>query len=262
MNFPVGTLGVTLRSAGAREMTSVWPRPTRRGAHPRSTRGIIARMRRLFPHPTDSIDVREAYDVDRPRPAGRPWLGLCMVASLDGTTVVDHRSFALSSPADTAVLLTLRELADVILVGAGTVRTEHYGPPKKPGQRVAVVSRSGNVNPSSPLFASGAGFLLLPESAPPTPIESIRAGASELDLAAALAQLDADFVQAEGGPQLNAALAMEDLIDELNLTISPQLAGGDGPRVITGAAAVSRRMDLAHVLEDDGFLFTRYTRRR
>jgi riboflavin biosynthesis pyrimidine reductase len=79
-------------------------------------------------------------------------------------------------------------------------------------------------------------------------------------LAAALAQLDVGFVQAEGGALLNGALAAADLIDELNLTISPQLAGGDGPRVTGGAAHSSRRMRLAHVLEDDGFLFTRYVR--
>ena len=109
------------------------------------------------------------------------------------------------------------------------------------------------------LFTSGAGFLILPEDAPPTAVDSVRAGVGELDLAAALAQLDADFVQAEGGALLNGALAAADVIDELNLTISPQLAGGDGPRVTSGRP-VSRRMRLAHVLEDDGFLFTRYLR--
>jgi riboflavin biosynthesis pyrimidine reductase len=223
---------------------------------------MIARMRRLFPQPTDPIVARDAYTVDRPRPPGRPWIELCMVASLDGTTVVDERSFALSSPADTEVLLTLRSLADMILVGAGTVRTEQYGPPRKAGQRVAVVSRTGDVDTSSPLFASGAGFLVLPEDAPPTTVESVRAGVGDVDLIAALAQLDVDVIQAEGGPRLNAALFDADVIDELNLTFSPQLAGGDGPRVVTGAASLSRRMDLAHVLEDDGFLFTRYTRRR
>ena len=68
-------------------------------------------------------------------------------------------------------------------------------------------------------------------------------------------------MQAEGGPALNAALAAADVIDELNLTISPLVSGGDGPRVVTGAPPIGRRMDLAHVLEDDGFLFTRYVRR-
>ncbi|MBI5090586.1 MAG: dihydrofolate reductase family protein [Actinobacteria bacterium] len=219
-------------------------------------------MRRLHPHPIESISAREAYDVPRPRPSGRPWLGLCMVASVDGSTVIDHRSQALSSDADREVLSTLRSLADVIVVGAGTVRIEGYGPPRKPGQRIGVVSRRGDIDLTIPLFAGGAGFLIVPRSAPPLPVDTVRAGDQDVDLAEALAQLPADFVQAEGGPSLNAALAEADLIDELNLTISPQLAGGSGPRVMSGADQVARSLELAHVLEDQSFLFTRYVRRR
>ena len=219
-------------------------------------------MRRLFEHATDHVTVREAYDVERSRPDNRPWLGVCMVASIDGSTVVDSNSRSLSSKADQEVLLTLRDLADVLIVGAATVRIEGYGPPRKRGQRVGVVSRRGDVDASSPLFTSGAGFLILPEDAPSTSIESVRAGTGAVDFAGALAQLDANFVQAEGGAQLNGALSAADVIDELNLTISPQLAGGDGPRVTSGSVQVSRTMRLAHVLEHDGFLFTRYLRAR
>ena len=219
-------------------------------------------MRRLFDHPTDHVTVREAYGVDRPRPAGRPWLGVCMVSSIDGSTVVEGNSRSLSSPTDQEVLLTLRDLADVLIVGAATVRIEGYGPPRKRGQRVGVVSRRGDVDASTPLFTSGAGFLILPEDAPPTTVESVRAGTGEVDFAGALAQLDANFVQAEGGALLNGSLSAADVIDELNLTISPQLAGGDGPRVTSGSVQVSRKMRLAHVLEEDGFLFTRYLRAR
>ena len=219
-------------------------------------------MRRLFDHPTDHVTVRQAYDVERPRPAGRPWLGVCMVASIDGSTVVDSNSRGLSSKTDQQVLSTLRSLADVLIVGAATVRIEGYGPPRKPGQRVGVVSRGGNIDASSALFTSGAGFLILPDDAPPTRVDSVRAGRGDVDLAAALAQLDADFVQAEGGALLNGALAAADLVDELNLTISPMLAGGNGPRVTGGDAQLAHRMQLAHVLEDGGYLFTRYLRAR
>jgi riboflavin biosynthesis pyrimidine reductase len=219
-------------------------------------------MRRLFDYPTDHVTVREAYGVERPRPAGRPWLGVCMVSSIDGSTVVDSNSRSLSSPTDQEVLLTLRDLADVLIVGAATVRIEGYGPPRKRGQRVGVVSRRGDVDASTPLFTSGAGFLIVPEDAPPTSVESVRAGIGQVDFAGALAQLDADFVQAEGGALLNGSLSAADVIDELNLTISPQLAGGDGPRVTSGSVQVSRKMRLAHVLEEDGFLFTRYVRAR
>jgi riboflavin biosynthesis pyrimidine reductase len=158
------------------------------------------------------------------------------------------------------VLSTLRRLADVLIVGAATVRIEGYRPPKKSGQRVGVVSRRGDVDPDASLFTSGSGFLILPEDAPPTSIDSIRAGRGDVDLRAAVAQIDARFVQAEGGAQLNGALAAADLIDELNLTVSPLIAGGDGPRVTGGAVQLARPMRLVHVLEDDGFLFTRYVR--
>jgi len=228
-----------------------------------ATAGILAVVRRLLPHPVDPITVAEAYDVPRPRPFDRPWLSLCMVAGLDGSTVVDDTSRALSSEADVAVLIGLRRIADVIVVGASTVRIEGYGRPSKEGQRVGVVSRTGEgIDYESELFTSGAGFVIVPESASELPVDTIRAGTTELDLHAALAQLDADIVQAEGGATLNAALAAADLLDELNLTISPVISGGDGPRLTAGAPPLLHRMDLAHLCEDDGFLFTRYLRRR
>lgn len=183
-----------------------------------------------------------------------------MVASLDGSAVVDTTSGALSSDADRAMFSTLRSLADLILVGAGTVRAEGYGPPSKAGQRIGVVTRRVDLDLTSALFTSGAGFLILPETAPDVPVDSVRAGRDQVDLAAALGQLDADVVQLEGGPALNAAFAAADLVDELNLTLSPQLAGGDGPRIVHGAPTLARRLDLAQVVEADGFLFTRWAR--
>jgi len=87
-----------------------------------------------------------------------------MVASIDGSTALDGASAGLSSDADREVLLTLRSIADLIIVGAGTVRSEGYGVPNKPGQRIGVVSRSGDVDVASRLFASGAGFLILHRS--------------------------------------------------------------------------------------------------
>lgn len=217
-------------------------------------------MRRLFPHSDDTVTLRECYDVPRPRPADRPWVALCMVAGLDGSTVVDRSSRGLSNPTDQELFLTLRSFADVILVGASTVRAEGYGPPQVPGQLIAIVSRTGDFDFSLPLFTSGQALLVMPTDAPKVPVPSVRAGTGGVDIAAAIGQLDADVVEAEGGSTLNGLLAAADLIDELNLTISPQISGGAGPRMTSGAPALSHRMTLAHVLEDDGFLFTRYVR--
>ena len=225
---------------------------------------------RAHPAPHAPTTIAEAYDVERPAPAHRPWVGLCMVSSLDGSVVIDGSSGGLGNPNDVDVLVTLRRFADVIVVGAGTAAGEGYGPPGKPGQRIAVATNRGTVDLDSPLFTSGAGFVLAPESAPvdETRVEVIRAGRDELDLATAIARLDevvpgVAYVQAEGGPTLNAALGAADLIDELDLTMSPRIAGADGPRLVTGADRLDHRFELAHLLVDtEGFVFGRWVRRR
>jgi riboflavin biosynthesis pyrimidine reductase len=209
--------------------------------------------------------VQDVYGGTRPVTAsGRPWIGLCMVASIDGSTSLDGVSAGLSSDVDRDVLLTLRRAADLIIVGAGTVRAEDYGIPKKPGQRIGVVSNSGNLDPNLPLFTSGAGFLIVPEDAPDNPIESVRAGRGTVDLTAAITRLPGSprFVQAEGGPTLNGALAAADLLDEINITTSPQVIGGRGERITAAAPPLSQRFDLVELCEDDGFVFSRYARRR
>jgi riboflavin biosynthesis pyrimidine reductase len=191
-----------------------------------------------------------------------------MIASLDGAVVVDGRSGPLGNSTDREVLLSLRELADVVLVGAGTARGEGYGPPRKPGLRVGVVTNSGAVDLSSALFSSGAGFLIAPEAVDldTSRVDVLRAGDRRVDLTLALARLASmvpgvRMVQAEGGPTLNAGLLRADAVDELNLTISPVMAGGDSPRVVRGAAAVDARFTLAHLLADDeGFVFGRWVR--
>lgn len=197
------------------------------------------------------ITAAEAYGLPRPRPKDprgpRPWVGMCMVAGIDGSTVVDGSSQSLSGEADRSVLVALRHVADVVLVGAGTVRDEGYGPPSKSGQRIAVVSASGNVDQTTDLFTSGAGYLVNPGAT----------GFHRL-----VASLPASFVQLEGGARLNASMIDDDLVDEINLTVSPNVTGGSGPRVSAGATDVMQRFDLHHVLHDDGILFLRYVRRR
>lgn len=226
-------------------------------------------LHRVHPAPHEPTTVREAYDVPRSAHADRPWVGLCMVSSLDGTVAVDGLSGGLGNEHDLEVLLTLRSIADVTIVGSGTVRDEGYGPPKS-GKRVGVVTNRGSVDLDSELFASGAGFVITTESADvdESRVEVLRVGVEVVDLVAAVARIreivpTADYVQAEGGPTLNAALMEADLIDELDLTVAARLSGGPGPRLTSGADEIDRRFDLAHLLVDhDGFLFGRWLRRR
>ncbi len=116
-------------------------------------------MRRLLPTPLDDITPLDAYgDPNRRRDgAGHPWVELCMVDSIDGATAIDGRSGGLSSPTDFQVLLALRQLADVIIVGASTVRAEGYGPPRKPGQRLGVRDEQGRPTSTGTAPCSPAG---------------------------------------------------------------------------------------------------------
>jgi riboflavin biosynthesis pyrimidine reductase len=225
-------------------------------------------LHRILPSPAVEISVREAYTVERLPHADRPWIGLCMVSSLDGSISVDGASGRLGNPNDLDVLLTLRSIADMILVGAGTARGEGYGAPKKVGQRIGVVTNSAAVDLETELFTSGAGFLITHDAADvdDSRVQVIRAGRDHVDIAEAvtrLAEIDPDvtYVQAEGGAGFNGSLFGHDLIDELDLSLSPHLVGGRGPRVTSGADEHLRRFELAHLLVDsEGFVFSRWTR--
>jgi riboflavin biosynthesis pyrimidine reductase len=225
----------------------------------------------LLPDPSDDISVDDAYGAPLGARSDGPWIGLCMVASIDGSIAVEGTSVGLTSPTDTAVLARLRRLADVIVVGAGTVRDEGYGAPSKQGQRIGIVTRSGGLDYDSDIFASGAGFLITTDTgAPDAPadVDVIRAGGDEIGLAAAVAQLGAvaggvDYVQVEGGAALNAAMFDADLIDEINVTTSPATFGGTGPRLATGAPPHTHRFVAAQVaIDDESYVYTRWLRRR
>lgn len=229
------------------------------------------RMRRVLPEPADEVSVADAYAAPLGSRDDRPWVGLCMVTSVDGSTVMDGTSGELSSPTDIAVLARLRAIADVIVVGAGTARDEGYGPPKKPGQRVGVVSRSGAIDFGTELFGSGAGFVITSAASSfpvPSGIDVIRCGEVAVDFDGALRALpdllgECRVVQVEGGASLNASMFDVDVFDELNITTSPVTVGGIGPRLALGAAQAARRYDIAQLAVDErSFVFTRWLRRR
>jgi len=138
--------------------------------------------------------------------------------------------------------------------------------------RVAVVSRSLKLDWSGPLFTDGRTrpFVLAPATADASSLHAARevaevvaVGDGELDLRSALQALADQGVRSllcEGGPTLNAALLEAGLVDELCLTVTPQLLGRTGGRRITGDAGLSAPadMELVHVLEEQGYLFLRY----
>lgn len=225
-----------------------------------------------------------AYPPNQPR----PWVRANFVASLDGAASVDGRSAPLSGPADKRLFRLLRALADVILVGAGTVRTEGYGDTHhdvsnhaalraeqrlSPVPQLAVVTRSADLDPASPLFAENvvAPIVLTCRSAPATRravladagADVVLAGERDVSLICALGALARRGFQrvlCEGGPQLLAGMLAADAVDELCLTLAPILAGGNGPRIAYGVAAqppMSMRLESVVRGED---LLLRYRR--
>ncbi len=208
-------------------------------------------MRRLLPDPADPIEPADAYADPARRAAGRPWVMVNMAASVDGATALDGVSGGIGGAGDKAVFRTLRALADVVLVGAGTVRAERYRP--RPGVRVAVVSARLALDWSWPLWTDEGTIVVTTTSAGPVPegVRVVRCGADRVDLAGAIAALGATVVLAEGGPSLNAQLLGAGLVDEVCLTVAPRLLGGPSSRLATGPHASPARWRLAHVLEDD-----------
>lgn len=227
-------------------------------------------VRIVFPSSGDSdVSVDVAYATPLGGRDDRPWVALCMVTSIDGSTALDHKSAGLSSPTDAAVLARLRAIADVVVVGAGTARAERYGPPRTAGQRIGVVTTRGSVDATTPLFSSGAGFVITTQTAQvPAGVDALRVGRDAVDLVAAINRLNeivpgCATVHVEGGPHLNGSLFDADLIDEINVTTSPATVGGDGSRLASGARARALNFEVAQVaLDDSSFVYTRWRRRR
>jgi riboflavin biosynthesis pyrimidine reductase len=226
-------------------------------------------VRQLLPVVADDVDPVVVY-ADLPAASGRPAVRLNMIASLDGAATVEGLSGGLGGPADHRVFAALRELTDVVLVAAGTVRAERYGPSKVP---LAIVTRSCALDLDAPLFVEGARAIVLTvAAAPPKAIAAARevadvlvAGERTVDLRVALQLLgEAGHrnVLAEGGPSLNAQLAAGDLIDELCLTIAPCLLGGDSRRILAGPPVNMNRFALHTVCDESGYLFLRLRRAR
>lgn len=216
--------------------------------------------------------LRELY-----RQPDRPWLRVNFVTSVDGAVTVDGRSAGLGSDADQRVFHLLRQEADALLVGAGTLRVEGYGPVRARNRqgaylRLVVVSGRLALAPDHPALA-GAPLrpaIVTCADAPPDRAAALAAvadvvpvGLGRVDLTAGLRDLRErrlDRILCEGGPQLFGALLAEDLVDEVCLTVSPLAAGPGAGRIVSGDPAPLRHLALRGALEEDGVLLLRYTR--
>ncbi len=252
----------------------------------------MATIQALFPDPQLIADPVRAVAAESRQPhSSRPWLYTNMIASADGAAAIDGLSGALGGDADRTVFRGLRAAADVILVGATTVRAENYRPPPASeaikGQRiqrgqterpmVAVVTNSINLDLEMDLFSDTSFVPIIITSSEAHTAHAHRvetfgarahfvlAGEARVDLSLALEklfELGHQTVLSEGGPSINGQLVEQDLIDEWNLSISPQLAAGGATRAAVGRLAGSppRSMELKRVWHGDDYLFCRWTR--
>ncbi len=244
-------------------------------------------MRQLLPIDVPIGDPLDALaDDDRPVPANRPWVMANMVASVDGAYAIDGRSGSLGTVGDKAVFHSLRALADVILVGAGTARAENYRRPdavpdsaaaramrgQDPSPRLVLVSRSGRI-PADRRFLSGAGPVPLlvhaedlDPAALPAGVDALECGAEDggVDVPAMLRVLrdaGARWLLCEGGPGLLGQLHRADLIDELFVTTSPTMVGGSDVGILGAGDAMLRRRSLHRLwLDDEDALLATYRR--
>lgn len=213
----------------------------------------------------------------------KPTVRVNFVSSIDGSATHEGKSGGLSGAADKRHFELLRRVTDVVLVGAGTVRDEGYGPMRVSDASAGWRSRHGM--PQHPVFAIVTGDLDLDPSspiftaAPVRPIvitttrtdtaafapvsDVIAVGDEHVDLPAALAAIRAAGhaqVLCEGGPSLFGSFLAADLVDELCLTVAPTLEAGDGPRIAHGSVPAARDMRLGHILRGGDALLLRYVR--
>jgi len=199
-------------------------------------------MRMLLPSPRE-VTIAEAYDGSHRRAyTDRPWIVMSMISTADGAIALEGSSALLGGPADRDLFLFLHRSADTVFVGAETVRADNYSPLPS-HQRLVVMSASGDLGRNSEALLAA-------------PNTRVVAG----DVRDVVATLEGDVCVLEGGPTLNGQMLAADLVDEVCLTIAPRFIAGRSDRAAEGAWAMREPWHLAHVCEDDGFVFLRYLR--
>jgi riboflavin biosynthesis pyrimidine reductase len=227
-------------------------------------------------------------EVDRTRGPGPCWVMGHMVGGLDGSAAIAGRVGALSTAPDAELFRLMRALADVVLVGAQTVRQEGYGPVRLPADRVAareaagrpgtpplaVVTRSLDLDWSARAFTGAPPrsrtLVITCAAADPGRLARARqvadvliAGEKRVDPVLAMRELSARghrVVLCEGGPTWLGELVAAGCLDELCLTISPLIGGDPLPVSLAPPGAPLVSFALRHVLRGGDTLFLRYER--
>ena len=206
-------------------------------------------------------DLREVYAAPE-----TPWLRVNMVSTIDGAATGESGLTAsINNEPDQRVFRLLRELADCVVIGAGTARTEGYPPLDVP---TVVVSRSGSV--PEKMRGADPGRVLLATVSVAAGLEDARdvlgadnvlvLGSHRVDLAALKqALVDRGFgdILCEGGPHLLRDLLDQGVADELDCTFVPRMVAGVHAR-ITDGPPVDVALTLQTLVEQDGTLLGRW----
>jgi len=215
----------------------------------------------LYPGPTESIDTEDRERLlELYRPARAEWLRLNLIATITGGAGgSDGTSETLSNPVDRRILGVIRELADVVLIGAESLRAEGYQHPRR--SRLAVVTLSGNLTGHRIEAPEGAAPIVLCPPAAAARVLADLPGAEIIELKPAAGGIPAGHIVGalrtrghssivcEGGPSLAAQLLDAGLVDEFCLSTSPIVGGVPFP--VTGRAALDERpATLAQLLTD------------
>jgi riboflavin biosynthesis pyrimidine reductase len=176
----------------------------------------------------------------------RPWISTNLAISADGKlTSVARRPSGWTSAADHARLLELRQSADALMVGRGTLEADHMTltvPGKSRQPLRCIVSRTGEIPPDQPVFHKSGGPIHLLATENPTSTNHPGVIRHCGSLAGFLETLAADHqvkhLHCEGGGTLIRTLAELDVIDEFHLTLAGHtLFGGFGAPTATGVPA-------------------------
>jgi 5-amino-6-(5-phosphoribosylamino)uracil reductase len=224
--------------------------------------------------PVSAVDALTAAGFAALAPDGRPYVFFNFVSTLDGRAALDGSTRPLGGPADLEMLLSLRAVADAVLIGPGTVRVEGYGRLVGEQRRADVppavlISRRFDIPWEAGLFAAADQPVIVygPADAadpPPdvvAPVEVVRL--EECTPGAALADLRSRGIRAllsEGGPTLFRGFLAAGFVDELFLTLTPLMTGDEAETAIVSGARLAdpARMELRWVLRSDQELFLRY----
>lgn len=218
----------------------------------------------------------------------RPYVRFNFVAAADGAATSGGLSAGLGNEGDKRIFDVLRRLADVVLVGAGTIRAEGYegdlvdddarswrsahGLADHPA--LAVISGSLDLDAASGFFAEAPvrPLVLTTAAAPADRRKALESAADVVDCgenavqpSAVLAELDRRGLRkvlCEGGPSVLGDFTRSSAVDELCLSISPLLAGGNGPRISAGDSPEDAvDLSLASLLTEESALYALYRRR-